>query len=105
QQVIALIGAQMSKKDPVSDSYSAALSLYARGQPGDLEIANRVITGMNWLAKGGPDGQTRIDIKDDLFVAINDVLGKARAGMSPDSVRLQNNAIIANYIALTANAP
>jgi hypothetical protein len=105
KEAISLIGEQMSKKDPVSDSYSAALGLYARGQPGDIEIANRVITGMNWLAKGGPDGKTRVDIKNDLFVAIDDQLGKARANMSPDAVRLQNNAIIANYVALTANAP
>jgi hypothetical protein len=104
-QAIALIGEQMSKKDVVSDSYSAALGLYARNQPGDIEIANRVITGMNWLAKGGPDGKTRIGDNKLLQSTIDTALLKARAGMRPETVALQNNAIQANYVALTANDP
>jgi hypothetical protein len=104
-QAIALIGDQMSKKDPVSDSYSAALALYKRGQPGDLEIANRIVTGMNLWQKGGPDGKTRIGDDKLLQSTIDDALVKARAGMGADAIRLQNNAITANYIALTANKP
>jgi hypothetical protein len=104
-QAIALIGDQMSKKDPVSDSYSAAMALYKRGQPGDLEIANRIVTGMNLWQKGGPDGKTRIGDDKLLQQTIDDALVKARVTMGPDAIRLQNNAITANYVALTANDP
>jgi hypothetical protein len=104
-EAIALIGAQMSKKDPVSDSYAAALGLYKRGQPGDLEIANRIITGMDLWQKGGTDGKTRIG--DDKLIqrTIDDALVQPRAGMGADAIRLQNNAIMADYVALTANKP
>jgi hypothetical protein len=104
-QAIALIGDQMSKKDPVSDSYSAAMALYKRGQPGDLEIANRIVTGMNLWQKGGPDGKTRIGDDKLLQQTIDDALAKARVTMGPETIRLHNNAITANYVALTANDP
>ena len=104
-QAIALIGEQMSKKDPVSDSNAAALGLFSRNKPGDAEIAGRVIDGMNIRTKGGEDGKTRIDVNAALFTAIDQQLGGSRSGMTPDAVRMQNNAIISNYLALTANAP
>ena len=104
-QAMVRIGEQMSKKDPVSDSYAAAFSLYARGKPGDIDIANSIITGMNWQSKGGPDGKTRIG--DDKLAQshIDTALSAARVNMNPDAVRLQNNAIMAHYVGLTANKP
>jgi len=102
QEAIALIGQQMSKKDAVSDSYSAALGLYALR---DNDVANRVIVGMNLWQKGGEDGKTRVEVNANLMIEIDNVLGTARVTMGADAIRQQNNAIIANYIALTANDP
>jgi len=104
-EAIALIGNQMSKKDVVSDSMAAALGLYGRGQPNDKEIADRVITGMTWLTQGGQDGKTRIGDDKLLQSTIDTRLVQARAGMRPETVALQNNAIMANYVALTAGNP
>jgi hypothetical protein len=105
KEAIGLIGAQMSKHTATADTFAAALSLYGSGKDGDIDIANRVITGMKWLTQGGPDGEKRIGDHKLLQQGIDDQLVQARAGMSPDAVRLQNNAITADYIALTANEP
>jgi len=104
-QAIALIGQQMSQKDPVSDSYAGALGLFARNKKDDVEIGKRVIDGMNWRTKGGEDGKSRIDVNAALFTAIDNQLGGARTGMTPDAIRMQNNVIISNYVALTAGSP
>jgi hypothetical protein len=104
-EAIPLIGNQMSKKDLVSDSMAAALGLYGRRQPGDIDIANRVITGMTWLTQGGQDGKTRIGDDKLLQSTIDTRLIQARVGMRPETVALQNNAIMANYVALTAGNP
>jgi len=104
KEAIALIGDQMSKKDPVSDAHAGALSFYKRGMPGDGEIAHSVIDGMTLRTKGGEDGKTRIDVNAALFTAIDNQLGASRAGMNPDAIRMQNNVVISHYIGLTANA-
>ena len=105
EQAIALIGNQLAKKDVATDSYAAALGLYKRNQPGDKEIGDRIITGMKWLTQGGPDGKTRLGDHKLLQQTIDDRLVKARSGMTPEAVALQNNAIQADYVALTAGDP
>jgi hypothetical protein len=105
KEAIGLIGAQMSKHTATADAFAAALIHYGSGQPGDIEIGNRIITGMKWQTQGGPDGEKRIGDHKLLQSTIDDQLVKARAGMTPDEVRLQNNAMAADYVALTANEP
>lgn len=101
---IPLIGDQMSKSDVMSDGWASAMALYKRGKPGDTAIADSIVAGANLLAEGGPDGKLRIALNRETFSQIDSQLGPSRAGMDGRQIALQNNAIAARYVSLTATA-